>query len=89
VAQPVLGRLGVPGLGVRAASVFANLRSYLEHLAGQPVRNVVAMAYTSGSAAGAWPRQYRAPGLPGRPAVGDTVTRSRTRFHLFVPDLDR
>jgi hypothetical protein len=47
------------------------------------------MAYTSGSAAGAWPRQYRAPGLPGRPAVGDTVTRSRTRFHLFVPDLDR
>ena len=27
---------------------FVNLRSYLEHFAGQPVRNVVTMAFTAG-----------------------------------------
>jgi len=53
---------------------FFNLRSYLEHFAGQPVHNVVTMAFTKGSAAELWPELYRGLGLSGRPAVGETVT---------------
>jgi uncharacterized protein YndB with AHSA1/START domain len=53
---------------------FFNLRSYLAHFAGQPVHNVVTVTYTTGSAAELWPGLYRALGLSGRPAVGETVT---------------
>lgn len=55
---------------------FGNLRAYLEHFAGLPVRNVVAMAYTEGSAKDVWPVLHQGLGLPGHPAVGDTVTLS-------------
>jgi Uncharacterized conserved protein len=50
-----------------------NLRSYLEHFAGQPVANVVTMGFTPGSAAEIWPVLHRALGLSGHPAVGDAV----------------
>jgi uncharacterized protein YndB with AHSA1/START domain len=53
---------------------FGNLRSYLERFAGLPVRNVVAMGYTSGSAREIWPAMHRALGLTGRPAVGEQIT---------------
>ncbi|HET7477150.1 MAG TPA: SRPBCC domain-containing protein [Dermatophilaceae bacterium] len=53
---------------------FSNLRSYLTHFAGQPVHNVVTIAFAAGSAADVWPRLYRALGLTGRPALGDTAT---------------
>jgi uncharacterized protein YndB with AHSA1/START domain len=53
---------------------FDNLRSYLRHFAGRPVRNVVAMSYTTGSARDIWPALHRALGLAGHPAVGETVT---------------
>ena len=53
---------------------FGNLRSYFAHFAGQPVHNVVTMSFTAGAAADIWPVLYRALGLAGRPAVGDTVT---------------
>lgn len=53
---------------------FGNLRSYLEHFAGQPVRNVLAMGWTDGSAADIWPVFHRALGLDGHPAVGDEIT---------------
>jgi uncharacterized protein YndB with AHSA1/START domain len=53
---------------------FFNLRAYLEHLAGQPVRNVLAMGWTVGSAADAWPVFHKALGLDGHPAVGDEIT---------------
>ncbi|TQM02098.1 SRPBCC family protein [Pseudonocardia kunmingensis] len=53
---------------------FANLRSYLRHFAGLPVRNAVAMSYTAGSARDIWPVLHRALGLAGHPAVGDAVT---------------
>jgi uncharacterized protein YndB with AHSA1/START domain len=53
---------------------FFNLRSYLTHFAGQPVQNVMTMAFTDASAAELWPGLYRALGLSGRPAVGETVT---------------
>jgi uncharacterized protein YndB with AHSA1/START domain len=51
-----------------------NLRSYLAHFAGQPVRNAVAMSYTVGSARDLWPVLHRALGLAGHPVVGETVT---------------
>ena len=51
-----------------------NLRSYLRHFAGQPVRNAVAMGYAAGSASGIWPVLHRSLGLAGPPAVGATVT---------------
>ncbi len=53
---------------------FLNLRSYLEHFAGQPVRNALAMGYTPGRAADIWPVLHEALGLDGHPAVGDGVT---------------
>lgn len=53
---------------------FGNLRSYLEHFAGLPVRNALAMGYTPGRAADIWPRLHAALGLAGHPAVGDEVT---------------
>jgi uncharacterized protein YndB with AHSA1/START domain len=53
---------------------FLNLRAYLEHFAGQPVRNALAMGYTPGRAAEIWPRLHGALGLAGHPAVGDEVT---------------
>jgi uncharacterized protein YndB with AHSA1/START domain len=53
---------------------FGNLRSYLRHFAGLPVRGAVAMSYTAGSAGEIWPVLHRALGLSGHPAVGDTVT---------------
>lgn len=53
---------------------FGNLRSYLTHFPGQPVRNVVTAAFTAGSATDSWPVLHRALGLAGRPAVGETVT---------------
>jgi uncharacterized protein YndB with AHSA1/START domain len=53
---------------------FDNLRSYLRHFAGLPVRNAVAMAYTAGIAREIWPLLHRALGLAGHPAVGETVT---------------
>ncbi|WP_232667563.1 SRPBCC family protein [Pseudonocardia sp. TRM90224] len=56
------------------ALFFGNLRVYLEHFAGMPVRTVVAMGYTPGSATDVWPQMHRALGLSGRPAVGDDVT---------------
>jgi uncharacterized protein YndB with AHSA1/START domain len=52
---------------------FLNLRAYLEHFAGQPVRNVVTMAYVAGTSEEAWPVLHRALGLDGHPAVGDEV----------------
>ncbi|MCX6462868.1 MAG: SRPBCC domain-containing protein [Pseudonocardiales bacterium] len=55
---------------------FGNLRAYLEHFAGQPVRTVMVMAYTEGGAAEVWPRMHAALGLAGAPAVGDPVTLS-------------
>lgn len=51
-----------------------NLRSYLEHFAGQPVRNVVTMGFAQAGAADAWPVLHRALGLTGHPRLGDTVT---------------
>jgi uncharacterized protein YndB with AHSA1/START domain len=51
-----------------------NLRSYLRHFAGLPVRNAVAMGYTAGGAPEIWPALHRALGLTGHPAVGETVT---------------
>lgn len=51
-----------------------NLRAYLAHFPGLPVRNAVTMTYTPGSAKEVWPVLHRALGLPGPPAVGDTVT---------------
>jgi uncharacterized protein YndB with AHSA1/START domain len=53
---------------------FANLRAYLAHFAGQPVRNAVTMAYVSGDATAAWAVLHGALGLAGHPSVGDTVT---------------
>jgi uncharacterized protein YndB with AHSA1/START domain len=53
---------------------FHNLRSYLEHFAGLPVRTIVTMGYTAGSAAEAWPVLHRALGLTGHPPVGARVT---------------
>ena len=50
-----------------------NLRSYLTHFAGQPVQNVVSMAYTPGSASQVWPVLHRALGLAGVPALGAAV----------------
>jgi uncharacterized protein YndB with AHSA1/START domain len=52
---------------------FDNLRSYLRHFAGLPVRNAVAMSGTAGSARDIWPVLHRALGLAGHPAVGETV----------------
>jgi uncharacterized protein YndB with AHSA1/START domain len=53
---------------------FVNLRAYLEHFAGQPVRNALAMAFTPDRAAEVWPVLHAALGLAGHPAVGDEVT---------------
>jgi uncharacterized protein YndB with AHSA1/START domain len=53
---------------------FANLRGYLRHFAGLPVRNAVAMSYTAGSARDIWPVVHRALGLNGHPAVGQAIT---------------
>jgi uncharacterized protein YndB with AHSA1/START domain len=53
---------------------FANLRGYLRHFAGLPVRNAVAMSYTAGSARDIWPVVHRALGLTGHPAVGQAIT---------------
>jgi uncharacterized protein YndB with AHSA1/START domain len=53
---------------------FVNLRTYLEHFAGQPARCVVSMGFAAGSADEAWAVLLGALGLPGRPAVGATVT---------------
>jgi uncharacterized protein YndB with AHSA1/START domain len=53
---------------------FGNLRSYLRHFAGLPVRNAVAMSYTAGRARDIWPVLHRSLGLAGHPAVGETVT---------------
>jgi uncharacterized protein YndB with AHSA1/START domain len=53
---------------------FGNLRSYLTHFAGQPVHNVVTMAFVQGSGADAWKLLLPALGLTGRPEVGDTLT---------------
>lgn len=55
---------------------FRNLHSYLRHFAGQPVRVVVTMSYTPGSAEDAWPVLYRALRLDGHPSVGDEITLS-------------
>jgi uncharacterized protein YndB with AHSA1/START domain len=52
---------------------FVTLRSYLEHFAGRPVRNVVTMGYTEGGAAQVWPVLHRGLGLAGHPAVGDEI----------------
>jgi uncharacterized protein YndB with AHSA1/START domain len=51
-----------------------NLRSYLRHFAGLPVRNAVAMSYTAGSARDIWSVLHRSLGLAGHPAVGEMVT---------------
>lgn len=53
---------------------FGNLRAYLEHFAGQPVRNALAMGYTPGGASEIWPVLHTALGLQGHPAVGDEIT---------------
>ncbi|QYN37088.1 SRPBCC domain-containing protein [Pseudonocardia sp. DSM 110487] len=53
---------------------FVNLRGYLRHFAGLPVRNAVAMSYTAGSARDIWPVVHRALGLTGHPAVGQAIT---------------
>lgn len=53
---------------------FTNLRTYLAHFAGRPVRNAVTMAYVPGDSAAAWKVLHGALGLAGHPAVGDTVT---------------
>ncbi|HYH33217.1 MAG TPA: SRPBCC domain-containing protein [Pseudonocardia sp.] len=51
-----------------------NLRSYLRYFAGRPVRTAVTMCYAPGSARETWPVLYRALGLAGRPAMGETIT---------------
>jgi uncharacterized protein YndB with AHSA1/START domain len=53
---------------------FGNLRAYLEHFAGQPVRNAQAMVWTAGGAAEIWPVLHEALAVDGHPAVGDAVT---------------
>jgi uncharacterized protein YndB with AHSA1/START domain len=53
---------------------FDNMRRYFEHFAGQPVHNVVTMAFVAGSRADAWKVMLPALGLPGQPAVGEAVT---------------
>ncbi|MFC4942616.1 SRPBCC family protein [Pseudonocardia sp. GCM10023141] len=53
---------------------FHNLRAYLEHFAGQPVHNVVTVAYTPADRATAWPVLHRALGIDGHPAVGTEIT---------------
>lgn len=53
---------------------FHNLRTYLRHFAGQPVRNALAMGFTPGRAAEIWPVLHTALGLAAPPTVGDTVT---------------
>lgn len=53
---------------------FGNLRSYLTHFAGQPVRDVVTMTFAAGSAADVWPQLYGALGLTAQPTLGDMVT---------------
>lgn len=53
---------------------FLNLRSYLQHFAGRPARNAVAMSYAAGGARDIWPLLHRALGLAGYPAVGETIT---------------
>jgi uncharacterized protein YndB with AHSA1/START domain len=55
------------------ALFFGNLRTYLADFDGLPVRNAVSMAFAPVGAAQAWPVLHRALGLPGRPAVGETV----------------
>jgi uncharacterized protein YndB with AHSA1/START domain len=52
---------------------FENLRSYLQHFAGQPVHNVVTMAMAEGSKEQAWTVLHRALGLAGHPSVGERV----------------
>ncbi|MCO1659376.1 SRPBCC family protein [Pseudonocardia humida] len=52
---------------------FENLRSYLEHFAGQPVHNVVSMVMAPGSQEQVWPVLHRGLGLDGHPAVGERV----------------
>jgi uncharacterized protein YndB with AHSA1/START domain len=58
------------------ALFFANLRGYLTHFAGQPVRTVVTMTFAATNATEAWPLLHQALGLPaqGRPAVGEEIT---------------
>jgi uncharacterized protein YndB with AHSA1/START domain len=56
------------------ALFFTNLRSYLQHFAGKPVRSAVAMVYTAGGAPDIWPKLHRSLGLAGHPTVGETVT---------------
>lgn len=53
---------------------FGNLRSYLEHFAGRPVRTVVTLSFTAGSPEDVWPVLHRALGLAQRPALGEPVT---------------
>jgi uncharacterized protein YndB with AHSA1/START domain len=53
---------------------FVNLRSYLRHFAGLPVRNAVAMSYTAGGVRDIWPVLHRALGVTGHPEVGQTLT---------------
>lgn len=50
-----------------------NLRSYLTHFPGRPVRTVVTMAFAPTGAAQAWPVLHRALGLAGHPAVGEEI----------------
>jgi len=53
---------------------FLNLRVYLEHFAGQPVRNALAMGWTAGRATEIWPLLHKALGIDAHPCVGDTIT---------------
>jgi len=53
---------------------FLNLRAYLEHFAGQPVGNALAVGWTAGGATEIWPVLHKALGIDGHPAVGATVT---------------
>jgi uncharacterized protein YndB with AHSA1/START domain len=52
---------------------FTNLRTYLEHFAGQPARTVVSMAMAPGPKERAWAQLHRGLGLDGHPAVGERV----------------
>ncbi|GAA2559557.1 SRPBCC family protein [Pseudonocardia hydrocarbonoxydans] len=53
---------------------FGNLRTYLAHFAGQPVRNALVMTFTPGRPADVWPMLHAALRLDRHPAVGDEVT---------------
>lgn len=66
---------------------FWNLRTYLEHFAGQPVHNVVTLVSAAGPKEQAWSVLHRALGLTGHPAVGQRVALTGPQPVIGVVDV--